>query len=384
MLRQFLSIIALILPLISACQSEFDDHHTKPNSFLHDRKINPPTPSDDAKIQISDHTVILTKAHLTSVRPELYQPSFRLEGVIVPATSVTVTLPTDGSLYHLHVRLGDKVTQNAPVAHLIEPIPEPILDPTDDDLDKSDTDHDTSSLTDDDTSDTLNNDELADETPPAKIVAINAPILGNVQEIFIHDPKKVYPKGTPFMVIGDNKRLKFISLLPKKYGEYLGVGKAVNFNTHLGQAFVGQIAKIEPDVAKLGTIKVHVHISPDEAKKAKLMTGDWVSGHIDYDQMNVGALVPNFAIFDDNNDNLQPMNLSALDKPPHKPTTPIRAYLWLILQDETIRLTATEIIEYRPDSGQYLVASIPPEALICLARLPKDASGKKARLDWSF
>ncbi|MDO4897459.1 MAG: HlyD family efflux transporter periplasmic adaptor subunit [Moraxella sp.] len=383
MLRHFLSIIALILPFIinlSACQSELDSNDIKPSSFLHDRKINPPTPSDNAKIQISDHTVILTKAHLTSVRPELYQPSFRLEGVIVPTTSVTVTLPTDGSLSHLNVRLGDKVTQNAPVAHIIEPVPEPIL-VADDSLDKTDTD--TNSLTDDDASNTPN-DEFANEPPSAKIVAINAPILGNIQEIFIHDPKKVYPKGTPLMVISDTKQLKFISLLPKKYGEYLSVGKAVNFNTHLGQAFVGQIAKIEPDVAKLGTIKVHVHISPDEAKKAKLMTGDWVSGHIDYDQMNVGALVPNFAIFADNNDNLQPMDLSALDKPPHKPTTPIRAYLWLILQDETIRLTATEIIEYRPDSGQYLVASVPPEALICLARLPKDASGKKVRLDWSF
>ena len=382
--RHFLSVWGLILSSIvslCACRQDLDIQQSSPNSFFHDRNIVKPTAKDDAKIIINDHTVVLTKSHLSDVHTELYQPSFRLEGVIAPITTHTIYLPDDSSLYSLSVRLGDKVTQNTTVAHIatltsqINQSSQESNTPTNKAINTS-LNHEMP----------LFNEEQVDDNPTikvmsAKITAINAPILGNIQEIFIHDTKNIYPKGTALMVISDEKRLKFISLLPKRYQEYLGVGKAVNFNTRAGQDFVGQIAKIQHTQQEPDTLEAHVHISPDEAKKVNLKIGEKVSGHINYGQMSVGALVPSFAIFDDN---LDYMDLSTLNDPPHMPATPIHANLWLVGQDETIRLHATEVIEYRPASGQYLVASIPPEKLICLARLPKETSGKQVRLDWSF
>lgn len=373
--RHFLSVWGLILSSIvslCACRQDLTTQHTEPNSIFHERKITMPTAQDDAKIAINAQTVVLTKAHLSDVHTELYQPSFRLEGVIAPITTSTVYLPNNASLHSLSVRLGDKVTQHTAIAHINEQIFELVHEPAD----KSKVFNDELPLFADEPS-----DDSPTIQPLTKITAINAPISGKIEEIFIHDTTTIHPKGTALMVISDDKHLKFISLLPKKYKEYLGVGKAVNFSTNAGQSFVGQIAKIQHTPKDPDNLEVHVHISPDETKQLDLKIGDWVSGHINYGQMSVGALVPGFAIFDDE---LNHMDLSALNEPPHKPATPIHANLWLIGQDETIRLTATEVIEYRPNSGQYLVAGVPPEKLICLARLPKESSGKQVRLDWSF
>lgn len=400
--RHFLSVWAFVIVSLCACRQDVSDPQTQPNSFFHDRKILMPTAEDDAKIVITANTVMLTKAHLSDVRTELYQPSFRLEGIIAPAISSTVHLPDDGSLYSLSVRLGDKVIQNTPIARMSQIVPAPAVNTPDDtdDTDKasidpsneiqlpdpSDTEHANDSPADSDERNLDSHHDDADDdfainTPSTKIIAINAPISGNVQEIFIHDTKKVYPKHTALMVIGNDTHLKFVSLLPKKYKEHLGVGKAVNFSTKIGQSFVGQIAKITPHQNNLDMLEVHVHINADEAKKVNLKTGDQVSGHIDYGQMSVGALVPAFAIFDDK---MRIMDLSALNAPPHKPAMPIHANVWLVGQDGIIRLTATEVIEYRPNSNQYLVAGIAPENLICLSGLPKQVSGKQVRLDWSF
>lgn len=381
-----LHVFALsFVTLLSGCQDEFDSH-IEPTSFFHDRKITKPTKDDDANVIITPHAVVLTKAHLSDVRTELYQPSLRLEGIIASKSTTTAHLPHDGSLYSLSVRLGDTVYPNDVIAHIIEPTNNQSNDdapnPTGS-VSVNDTDGDVSTEHGEQKTDDDNNSEPSDSPnepktiEPIKITAINVPIFGKIQEIFIHDTKKVYPKGTPLMVIADDKQLKFMSLLPKKYRHYLKVGKAVNFSTELGQPFVGQIAKIEPD-HNPNFVQVHVHIAPDEAKRANLNIGEQVSGHINYGQMSVGAIVPNFAIF---NDMADYMDLSALDEPPHKPATPIHAYLWLVGQDGIIRFTETEVIEYRPTSGQYLVAGVPPEKLISLARLPKNASGKQVKLN---
>lgn len=93
------------------------------------------------------------------------------------------------------------------------------------------------------------------------------------------------------------------------------------------------------------------------------------TGRVNYGQIAVGTIVPELAIHD--------ADLSALKRPPYQPITPLTANVWIVKQDQRLTRQPVEIIEYNPDTEQYLIAGVNNDSLICLADLPVESAGKK-------
>ena len=83
----------------------------------------------------------------------------------------------------------------------------------------------------------------------------------------------------------------------------------------------------------------------------------------------MGTIVPAHGIHD--------VDLTALQKPPYKPLSPLTANVWTIKQDQRLTRQSVEVIEYDPSTKQYLIAGISNDSLICLADLPLESAGKK-------
>ena len=372
-----------ITSLIVACRPPVPSDEPKDTQgLLYDlQKTTPPSPKDNAKIHIGQDTVILAKAHVITTKPERYQPSFRLEGIIAPKTRHIVHLPTPATLQTLHVHTGQSVKKGDVIATFYQKIP---LNP------------DTELLQDKSPSATLEHTQLpiistsqTDTTSMSATessqdtqminnpVAIITPTFGQVEKIFIENTEKPHAQGTKIVSIIDERQLKFISLLPAQFKQYVQIGDGVNFSTKDGRLFSGQIAKITPDDRLPNVIDIHVNIKADKAKKANLQLGDWVGGYVEYGQIQVGVLVPVFAVFDKH---LKPIDANTLNTPPYKPATPIHGFVWVIGQDEKLALAPIEVIEYRPKSEQYLIYGVALDGLIVLADLPRQAKNKWVRL----
>lgn len=366
-------IFVLLLSILSACQpapvkiTDLDsfDNQTKRDGLVHGNlKVLPPTDTDNAKITIDTHSVTLTKAHVLGIKSELYQPSFRLEGIISPLNQTDIQLPQMGSLQSIYVKIGDVVEVGDTLALFYH---NTVID-------------DNHSTLDDDADDASNDVDRPVQTTPdihQQPIIITATHAGRIYTVYTHNQGQTYAKDTPIMTINDEHELKFISMLPHDFKEHLSVGSAVSFSTTNEKTFSGQIEKIVPDPMLKNTLNVHVVIKPSEIQKANLTLGERVSGYVNYGQKTVGVLVPTFAIFDEN---LAPMNLGELQRPPFKPATPIHAQMWVIKQDERLHLTPIQIIEYRPQSDQYLINGVSLTGLVVLANLPKTAQGKRVRL----
>lgn len=366
MSRLMFVIVGLLLsgcepPAVQVTDLESFDNQNKRDGLVHGTlKVLPPSDTDNAKITLSDSTLTLTKSHVLGIKSELYQPSFRLEGIISPITQIDVLLSDTASLQSLYVKIGDVVEVGDDLALFYQ---NTLMDePT--------------------TSDASTDDELplATQTHSAIVqhpLIITAPTQGRISTIYPQNREQTYLKGSRLLTISDERELKFISLLPHNFKEHLGVGDAVNFRTTGDKKFSGQIEKIIPDPLMTDMLNVHVIIKPQEIQKANLTLGEVVRGYVEYGQKSVGVLVPTFAIFDDK---LNPMDLTALKKPPFKPATPINAQLWTIKQDERLHLTPIQVIEYRPESDHYLITGVSLTGLIVLTDLPKEAQGKRVRL----
>lgn len=342
--------------------------------FFDNQKTLKPSLADNAKITIDTRTITLTKAHLAEIKTELYQPSFRLEGVIDAHQYITLHLPDDGRLNTINFRVGDRVHTGDTIATFTQPTP--IIDLINNNYLDNQSNHDI-----DTQQNTQNNLDLAENS--TRNIAIIAPTFGFIAEIFTQSPKNYYKKSTSVAVIGDDSQFKFISFLPKSYKRFINDEKLVNFTTKDGRAFIGQIDKIDKSVQNLANfgfngIPIHVSIPKDEAQKAKLHIGDKVSGSVEYGQLTTGVLVPAFAVFDNNQ---SPFGLNTLKKPPYKPITPLHAYVWEVGQDGYVTLVPVDVIEYRPKSEQFLVSGVALTGLIVLADLPKNAQNKLVKLE---
>lgn len=401
-----------VVVLMSACNpvpdakltdlSTFDDKDKRDGLIHGNSAVHPPNDADNAKIIINGNDITLTKAHVMPIKSERYQPAFRLEGVIIAHEQITITLPKEGRLDKMFIKVGDTVDADDVVGKFYE---ETIThaSPTDDNP-KADSSDDVDLSTDNiDTTNAkqkiqtpkntkhpskINSQEQTDDTddevqtPPAPIITkslfdIKSPMTGKIEAIFTTDKDIIYPKDTPVLVVFDERFVKFISPLPAEFASHLAVGDGVTFDTEDGRSFGGQIKNIIPNAKVHDMMDIHVAITPEQAKKAKLSLGERVGGYVNYGQIEVGVLVPSFAIF---NDALDPMDLSELTKPPYKPATPQPAWLWTVGQDERLALSKIFIIQYQPESDQYLISGIGLDGLIVLADLPKQAHGGRVHL----
>ena len=368
------TILAVIVSLF-AFEVSYHNNHTL---FFDVHKTPKPSAADNAKIHIDARTITLTKTHLAEIKTELYQPSFRLEGVVDAHRYITLHLPDDGKLSTIEVKIGQRVSPGDVIATFVQPTP--IIDLIDNNyLDNQSNDSNKTTNIKEQTDKTL---ESLTETSTRNI-AIIAPTFGFIAKIFTRYPHNNYKKSTPVALIGDDSQFKLVSVLPKSYKRFINDEKLVNFTTKDGRKFIGQINKIDKSVQNLANfgfsgIQIHILIPKDEAEKAKLHIGDKVSGSVEYGQLTTGVLVPAFAVFD----NAQsPFGLNTLKKPPYKPITPLHAYVWEVGQDGYITLAPVDVIEYRPKSDQYLVSGVTLTGLIVLADLPKNAQNKLVKLE---
>ncbi|UYZ75523.1 hypothetical protein LP123_01345 [Moraxella bovis] len=410
--RSLSALVALSL-LMSACEpvpdakltdlESFDDKHERDGLVHGNTAVRPPTDADNAKITINGDNVTLATAHVMAIKSERYQPAFRLEGVIIPHKQTTIPLPQDSKLDRMLVKVGDTVKVGDIVGKFYQETVTFADNPdnsSNDSLDDNKSDDDTiADDTDKQTTKTLEKSEnpskntkkispqeqtdgTDDEMPIAPIITktpfdVKSPMTGKVDAIFINDKDKIHPQTTPVLVISDERFIKFISPLPADFANYLAIGDGVSFDTEDGRSFGGQIQEITPNPKVRGMMEIHVAITPEQVKKAQLTLGERVGGYVNYGQIDVGVLVPAFAIFDDE---LNPMDLSELTKPPYRPATPRPAWLWTVGQDERLALSKIVVIEYQPESDQYLIAGIALDGLVVLADLPKQAHGGRVRL----
>lgn len=423
-----LSALVVLSLLVSACEpvpdakltdlSSFDDKHERDGLVHGNTAVRPPTDADNAKIALNGDNITLATAHVMAIKSERYQPAFRLEGVIIPHKQTTITLPQDGKLDRMLVKVGDTVKVGDIVGKFYQETVTFADNPdnrSDDSLDNNKSDDnaiaDDANKPADNTTNAKQNtnkteniktseksqdqskntdkispqeqaDDTNDEIPTAPIITktpfdVKSPMTGKVDAIFIDDKDKTHPQTTPVLVVSDERFIKFISPLPADFADYLAIGDGVSFDTEDGRSFGGQIQEIAPNPKVRGMMEIHVAIKPEQAKKAKLTLGERVGGYVNYGQIDVGVLVPAFAIFDDE---LNPMDLSELTKPPYRPATPRPAWLWTVGQDERLALSKIVVIEYQPESDQYLIAGIALDGLVVLADLPKQAHGGRVRL----
>lgn len=295
------------------------------------------TPSD-APFSLFNQTVILDKTHVMEVQTALYQPSFELQGVVLPNKTLDIKALSDGMAI-LSPQLGQNPTQKVSQGDVLFTITPAFF-----------------------------------EEYTATPIKINAPFDGRLSTIYIkHDTVNQNDTLATFI---DNSVYQFVSLLPKEYLPYLSVGQSVSFSPKATAndellselKLTGQVANItQTDESELS---VTVHLSPSAAK---IGMGQAVGGWIDYGQLDVGALVPAYAIADG-------VNLTTLTTPPYKPSTPLSAHIWIIKQDGTLSLTEIHVVSYQPDTQKYLVTGISQDTLIATANLPKTAQGMAVKI----
>lgn len=370
---RFSLLVCIHVPLI-ACEYQ-PTHSSTPNQRAEQKfsATRPPSANDNTKIKVDDNIVVLSTTHVMSIKPELYQPAFRLEGTIIPHKQATIHLPKEGKLSQLTVGINTTIQKGETVAKFYQETIVPTTNLSENSDDTTDKDGNKT------------NDKLDDSMDITSVISrepfdVIAPMSGRVGSIFVQNKESTYTKNTPILTIFDDRLIKLISPLPSEYAKFLAVGNGVSFDAEGGRTFVGQITEIVPVLDNVNLTKIHVAIKPDEVKKIGLKLGEHVSGYVNYGQIDVGILVPAFAIFDDADGMLVPMDLSDLSKPPHRPATPRPAWLWEIGQDERLSLLSIEVIEYRPQSDRYLIAGAKLDGLIVMANLPKTTHGARVQL----
>ena len=407
--RTLLVIAMLIVGSITACQPSTTDQIT-------------PTadPSDGVSLPISvgADSVTMTAEHILSIKPSRYQPSLGVQGNIEPIKQKRLVAAQDLVIKKVLVTKGQWLEKGAPlliVQHQISAIDnanhvsqsvsnnasqssitnEGNMVATDSansntakssnissgniDADQSGVNNSVINKTSNRSSPvssaiaetTVNqNHKVKDSATdqPAPLLTIRASFSGRVNDIYVETAQAIAARS-PLVVMGDDSNLRFIATLPRQAESQLSVGQTVNFSSvAMSDKFSGQISKLLAS-PQPGQLLVYVHVLKSDARKGKLKPGMAVAGRVDYGQIEVGNIVPKSAIHD--------VDLTELQRPPYRPLAPLTANIWIIRQDQRLTRQPVEVIEYDPSTGQYLIAGISNDSLICLADLPLDSVGKK-------
>lgn len=208
-------------------------------------------------------------------------------------------------------------------------------------------------------------DDAANSENLSQLIIIRASFSGRVDTLYAQAGQKFDPRE-PLLTLSDDTDLHFIATLPLQAKPQLSVGQTVNFTAQgLSETFTGQVS----DLVASDRLLVYVHVVENEASRNTLKPDMFVTGRVNYGQIEVGAVVPEHALHD--------VDLTTLQKPPYQPLTPLAANVWIIKQDQRLARQPIEVINYNPSTGQYLIAGISNDSLICLADLPIESAGKK-------
>ncbi len=205
-------------------------------------------------------------------------------------------------------------------------------------------------------------------TKIAQPIVIRASFSGRIGNLNVKAQEQVDAR-TSLLNLSDDRDLRFVATLPMQAESQLSVGQNVNFTTKaLGEKFTGQVSKLTAS-DKPDKLLVHIHVVKNDASRDTLKLDMRVTGRVDYGQIEVGTIVPKRALHD--------VDLSVLHSPPYQSLTPLMANIWIIQQDQRLTRQPVEVINYDPDTDQYLIAGISNDSLICLADLPIASAGKK-------
>lgn len=393
--------------LIIACQ---------PPAPIEDQQPNEKSVQADSPIIFSDDSVTMASDYILSIKPSRYQPSLGLQGVIEPTKQSRFVAAHDIIVQKLLVSEGQWVEEGAPLLIVQRQLSADTVGETsafDDNEQKAKNAASTEqtiiktqqedeissnneemgnkvALTEEDLANNDVTDEIVDNNTdrqntsnnqdtaiveqamptnlPAQSSVVRASFSGRIDKLHVKNAQPVAAR-TPLLRLSDDKNLHFIATLPLKMKPQLSVGQTVNFTAeNSSEKFVGQVGKLvasnQPD-----KLRVYVHVVKNEASRDKLKPDMLVSGRVDYGQIEVGTIVPEYGIHD--------ADLSVLKKPPYQSLVPITANVWIIKQDQRLTRLPVEVIKYDPSTEQYLVAGISNDSLICLADLPIESVGKK-------
>ncbi|MGM8910090.1 HlyD family efflux transporter periplasmic adaptor subunit [Psychrobacter sp. 1U1] len=394
--------------LIIACQ---------PPAPVDNQPLNEKDVQADSPIIASADSVTMASDYILNIKPSRYQPSLGLQGVIEPTKQSRFVAVHDIIVQKVLVSEGQWIEEGTPllivkrqvsvdkvsatsaatedveqkeksVASKVKPATnmpkEGATDSNDEEsnnnvasIEKVLTNRD---VTDDKVDSSIdnkksNNDQdtaTVEQTIPtnlsAQSIVVRASFSGRIDKLHVKNTQPVTAR-TPLLRLSDDKNLQFIATLPLKMKPQLSVGQTVNFTAeNSSEKFVGQIGKLAIS-NQPGKLQVYVHVVKNEASRDKLRPDMLVSGRVDYGQIEVGTIVPEYGIHD--------ADLSVLKKPPYQSLMPITANVWIIKQDQRLTRLSVEVIKYDPSTEQYLVAGISNDSLICLADLPIESVGKK-------
>ena len=388
-------------------------------------------PKDEQGVVIKDDEIILPTDAIWSTKPERYQPSFNLYGVLVPIAQATIVAPASGEISSVLVQEGDWVKKqqtllNLSVTPLALPTPTATYTQTtqtDDAADKTSTKTQKITITGYDNriptpigKASINNVDILDsnETLTDDISNATQSLEENLEkeldtlaedvDVLTNEDtsaQQAKPKPTdakqesknfiikaPFagkvselisetsvneqqvlMKISDSTQLQLIGELPISTQSQLSIGQNVNFTIpSTHDTFTGQISKITPDTERQ-ILTVHAPVTPSRISKAHLQTGMSATMSIEYGQIQVGVRLPATAIHN--------VDLSVLTAKHPRPAAPLEGEVWVIKQDQHLELQPVQIVAYFADTQQYLVSGINNDSLICVAELPFDSEGKK-------
>lgn len=383
----------------------------------------------DTPLIIKADSVIMTTEYILNIKPSRYQPSLGLQGTIEPikqkqliaadALSIEQVLVTEGQwvekgrpllIVRRQVATAQQTNQNAINDNTAasEPLSDSQQDPktvnsptanitnkaaslkTDVPLTVKSSDLKSNSkpssatadgivaktsnspsldVADDGSSLVYTTKDAIDSEKPFQLITVRASFSGRVNNLYAQVGQQLADRA-PLLQLSDDTKLRFIATLPIQAEPQLSVGQTVNFTAQgLSEKFTGQVSKLVVSDNQLDQLLVYVDVVKNNASRNTLKPDMSVTGRVNYGQIEVGAIVPERALHD--------VDLTILQKPPYQSVSTLTANVWTIKQDQHLTRQPVEVISYDPNTGQYLIAGISHDSLICLADLPIESAGKK-------
>ena len=353
----------------------------------------------EALVQVFENEVKVDNSLVQTSTPERYQPTYNLEGALIPVDSAEVATPYPVISASLEVKEGEEVEQGQILAKIESEVSESKLPFISNKFVEVYVDGVEVKSNKNSSSSTAEASSKAEDNLVAVTLVLKSPIKGTVTKITDSNtsnedsatsnnsapndsadneneknkeadkPASEQSEGSDLMITVTNpQKLQLVGELPLFTQSQLSVGTPVYFTVYeLQKEFTGQISHILAD-PKSDTLIVRAPLVAGENSKALLKPGMQASMTIEYGQIELGVRLPRSAIHE--------AKLDGLTKKRPRPNSPIQGYVWVVDQTQTLVYTPIEVVQYFADSDQFLVSGISNESLVCLADLPRNSDGK--------
>ena len=353
----------------------------------------------EALVEVFENEVKVDNSLVQTSTPERYQPTYNLEGALIPVDSAEVATPYPVISASLEVKEGEEVEQGQILAKIESEVSESKLPFISNKFVEVYVDGVEVKSNKNSSSSTAEASSKEEDNLVAVTLVLKSPIKGTVTKITDSNtsnedsatsnnsapndsadneneknkeadkPDSEQSEGSDLMITVTNpQKLQLVGELPLSTQSQLSVGTPVYFTVYeLQKEFTGQISHILAD-PKSDTLIVRAPLVAGENSKALLKSGMQASMTIEYGQIELGVRLPRSAIHE--------AELDGLTKKRPRPNSPIQGYVWVVDQTQTLVYTPIEVVQYFADSDQFLVSGISNESLVCLADLPRNSDGK--------